>query len=1192
MDDKPDIEKDVIDNASFQALNTLCDDLLSNYKCEDSEMTDENIDVIDATLANIKRCEKTGRLIVPALWKYELEHKLSHNFNLSHSILKSNYKKLSSAKLLEYDNVIKEQIGSGVIEEINLKAEKNNSDVSFLPHSAVFKQTSTSTKCRVVFLSNLKESNNYKYSLSHNQISKPGVNLNHKLLIALTLLRFDPYMVTYDVTKAFLQLLLCEKDTLKLRFLWFKDVSRNDFSVVGYRICRVPFGMRFSPFLLMISFYYMLIKQVSEDSIVQNVKKAIYDLAYVDNLAYTGESCDELIRAIQISKSTFGKYKFSLQQFCSNSIEVNNYVTREFGEQIDNEVKLLGVLWDTNSDELKSRKLYLDPKANTKRAILSTIQSNFDPFGLNIPLLNRARLFLHELQCDTNLGWDTPLHVAKIKEWVNVARQVNKCCELSVPRAVGPRTGDYSLLVYCDASKHFIGCCIYLYDNSAKSQALILSRNHIVAKNLRSKSIPVLELTALHFGAETAVDVCRSLSGAVRPINITDLFLFTDSIISLCWIKSKEILYGKIDRKNVFINNRLNDISDLCQQKTIKFDHISGGNNPADCLTRQFSDRQLLGTRYLSGPDFTGLPSEHAVCVPNPLAREYVQTVLTSVTSQSCASISLIDLDRFSTLDKYITCMTCVFKFVSMKCKPNLKIDLNVLKEKAANYIIREAQKSSFQTTYQSLSKKLCNDPLTEQLNLFLDNSGVIRVQSKLKRLKASFGEKCPILLDKNCPIAKSVIWGTHVKTGHSGLYKLLSFLRKEFWITNGFITVKKILRQCLKCRRLNNRTIKVNQNAYRDFRINPESIPFRNICMDHCGPYTVKTEAGSNTKIYVLVISCFWSRAVNLLVCRHIDKDSFLRALQIHIFEYGQPSVIISDNGSPIVAGVNQTISYLSDDDSKDFLSARNIQMLEFHPYPAGASKLGGFIETLVKQVKKILYSSIGRNILSVPDFEFLVKEANMLINKRPVAFANNLANLDSDLAVNVLTPEMLITGRDIPCLNILPHLGSDSIDSDFILDNRQKVIVDRFKKLSRVRKNLEELYQGEFISSLLYQAINRKSRYKQCSHTELKPGDLVSVRSDGLKPYYYPLAIVINVEKNEIDEVVAASVRKSNGEIIRRHVSDLIFLLGSEFELCDPSDHVSDCPKQDEPLVKTRRKAAISCDAANKKLHANDNV
>ena len=122
-------------------------------------------------------------------------------------------------------------------------------------------------------------------------------------------------------------------------------------------------------------------------------------------------------------------------------------------------------------------------------------------------------------------------------------------------------------------------------------------------------------------------------------------------------------------------------------------------------------------------------------------------------------------------------------------------------------------------------------------------------------------------------------------------------------------------------------------------------------------------------------------------MVCRSIDKSSFIRALQLHIFEYGFPSLIVSDNGSPIVSGVEEIILQLSDPEVKSFLDSHGIKCMKFHPYPANASKLGGFIESMVKQVKRIVSSSIRNNVLSEWDFNFLISEAKMLINKRPIA-------------------------------------------------------------------------------------------------------------------------------------------------------------------------------------------------------------
>ena len=56
----------------------------------------------------------------------------------------------------------------------------------------------------------------------------------------------------------------------------------------------------------------------------------------------------------------------------------------------------------------------------------------------------------------------------------------------------------------------------------------------------------------------------------------------------------------------------------------------------------------------------------------------------------------------------------------------------------------------------------------------------------------------------------------------HAGSYSLLSGLREKFWIPQFFSKVKKLLKGCVGCRRFNARTVKLNQNSYRDFRMNP----------------------------------------------------------------------------------------------------------------------------------------------------------------------------------------------------------------------------------------------------------------------------------------------------------------------------------------------------------------------------------
>ena len=139
------------------------------------------------------------------------------------------------------------------------------------------------------------------------------------------------------------------------------------------------------------------------------------------------------------------------------------------------------------------------------------------------------------------------------------------------------------------------------------------------------------------------------------------------------------------------------------------------------------------------------------------------------------------------------------------------------------------------------------------------------------------------------------------------------------------------------------------------------------------------------------------------------------------------------------------------------------------------------------------------------------------------------------------------------------------------------------RFQKLKKVKSNLETLYQKEFLFNLISQATDRKSRYAKVTHKELEIGDLVSIKSDFMKPFDYPLGIVKEIEKNDLGEVVTARVRKANGEVVRRHVENLIFLT-------DTSLNFEDSNSQEDDLVlspdRPPRTAAQICKDRNRDL------
>ena len=132
----------------------------------------------------------------------------------------------------------------------------------------------------------------------------------------------------------------------------------------------------------------------------------------------------------------------------------------------------------------------------------------------------------------------------------------------------------------------------------------------------------------------------------------------------------------------------------------------------------------------------------------------------------------------------------------------------------------------------------------------------------------------------------------------------------------------------------------------------------------------------------------------------------------------------------------------------------------------------------------------------------------------------------------VSPITPELLLKGYDLPYLNFIPgNSDNEKKPSKDPVDD----IKSNFSKLTKVREKLSEIYQKEFISTLIVQATNHQDRYKPVTHKHLKVGDIVLLVEENTKRTNYPLAIVKSIVRNESEEVTGAILRKGkNNEIV----------------------------------------------------------
>ena len=126
--------------------------------------------------------------------------------------------------------------------------------------------------------------------------------------------------------------------------------------------------------------------------------------------------------------------------------------------------KVLGITSEYNKDiwefplDIKGGEIDKAVQA-TKRGILSSLASLFDPLGLVSPIAVSAKILFQEL-CLEKLGWDNPLPIDKANRWEASLRDLKGTGIISVPRhVVSVKNGalvSRQLHVFTDASKRHI----------------------------------------------------------------------------------------------------------------------------------------------------------------------------------------------------------------------------------------------------------------------------------------------------------------------------------------------------------------------------------------------------------------------------------------------------------------------------------------------------------------------------------------------------------------------------------------------------------------------------------------------------------------------------------------------------------------------------------------------------------------
>ena len=329
---------------------------------------------------------------------------------------------------------------------------------------------------------------------------------------------------------------------------------------------------------------------------VEEILKSLY----VDDVISGTDTVDQGCSLKEVAVSVFGEAGFKLHKWHSNVVkleteavlrdEEQTYAKEQLGVK-PNEAKLLGLPWNKSEDTL-AVSFKGDPAGTTKREVLKSLASVFDPLGVASPTVLVGKRIYREA-CDQRLPWDALLPEKLDKQWGNFKKSLPD--EVKVPRSLAPAKEPVQaidLYIFGDTSGTGTAAAVYavVYQESSTNQGLVTAKARLAKKGL---TIPRLELVSIHLPANLVDNVRNALERrAVRSV-----YGCTNSMVALYWIA------GKGNYKQ-FVANRVRQIN---AKNYIQWGHVSSGQNPADLGSRGNQSKELPEL-WLKGPDWLSKP--------------------------------------------------------------------------------------------------------------------------------------------------------------------------------------------------------------------------------------------------------------------------------------------------------------------------------------------------------------------------------------------------------------------------------------------------------------------------------------------------------------------------------------------------------------------------------------------------------
>lgn len=1024
--------------------------------------------------------------------------------------LESRLKSNEHFKLM-YTEFMKDILSKGEAEI----AKATDTDGWYIPHFGVL-HPHKPDKLRVVF----DCSASYKRQ-SLNKHLMQGPDLNNSLAGVLCRFRKEQIAVTCDIKKMFHQFRVSEGDRKFLKFLWYEADSNN---IADYQMNVHLFGAVSSPSCAIYG-----LKKIADDykSAFPRASDFVKNNFYVDDGLVSVASPQEAIQLMTDCRLMLSKGNLVLHKFLSNNEQVAVSLGCEppttkllaADQQLD---RALGLCWDVKTDVFVFSEVPI--KSSSRRGILSTVASLFDPLGFLTPYTLKGKLLLQSL-CYDNKGWDDPLSPDQEKEWDNWTSAMSNLSNIQIKRCFPSATLNSSYMaelhLFSDASTSAYGVCAYLrLVDKVKGEStvsLVMGKSRVAPKK-KVVTIPRLELQA----ATLAVKVGGFLQKELQYPGMACHY-WTDSETVLGYIGNET------KRFHLFVFNRIQRIRETTSPEN--WHYIPTTDNPADVASRG-SDLKNIPKSWFNGPEFL---SQSDFTNPETPLKQYplhdddpeVKKVFVNTTSCHVYKDILSSILIHSSWEKVARLMSIILRATT---KDKTGKDFSTKGHLVTMSLVRLVQRDHYMDEINKLEQDqpvLKSSPLYK-LDVFLDKDSVLRVGGRLQDAVSPFNIKHPAVLPGKSVATKLYVYMKHKEAAHQGKTTTLNAIRASgIYVVNGGKLVSSICHNCVKCLRLRGQPV-----SQRMANLSPPQVtpcpPFTHTGMDVFGPLYVK-HGRKDAKRYGLLFTCLASRGVHIELLEDMSADCFIISLRSFLAIRGPVSVLYSDRGTNFVGAKAELEREISKDNVKKFMTNRQCQF-KFN-VPA-ASHMGGTWERMIRTVRNVLNGILIESNtcrLDSCSLRSLFYECMYIVNSRPLT-TQQLAG-DNSVEPIPLTPNHLLTMKQ----DTLSPPGGEFSEAD--LYSRK-----RWRRVQYLVQQFWSRWKLEYLQDL-----QKRTKWNQ-KQRNFKVNDIVLLVEDDLPRSQWRLARIRGIVESRDGLVRKVQIATGSRTLMERGVHKLILLVPSD--------------------------------------------